>query len=71
MTPPVASAMRVPCSVSSRAARSERPETAGVLLPHNTGGAEALRPGLPVRLHIADPDTYRPAAEVTALGAGA
>lgn len=44
----------------------ERPETAGLLLLHNTGGgdAETVRPGLPLQLHIADPDVYQPAAEV-------
>ena len=36
----------------------------------------AVRPGLPVQLHIADPDTYHDAAEVSAweqdmAGAGA
>lgn len=56
----------------------ERPETAGLLLLHNTGGgdAAAVRPGLPVQLHIADPDMYQAAAEVAAweqdmTGAGA
>ena len=46
----------------------ERPETAGLLLLHNTGGGngDQVRPGLPVQLHIADPDTYQPPAEVTA-----
>jgi dienelactone hydrolase len=46
----------------------ERPESAGLLLLHNTGGGdgEKVRPGLPVQLHIAEPDTYQPAAEVMA-----
>jgi dienelactone hydrolase len=46
----------------------ERPQTAGLLLLHNTGGgdAEAVRPGLPVQLHIADPDVHQPAAEIAA-----
>jgi dienelactone hydrolase len=44
---------------------SERPETAGLLLLHNTGGgAEAAWPGLPAQLHIAEPDEYQPAAEI-------
>jgi dienelactone hydrolase len=51
------------------------------LLLHNTGGGDADavragRAGLPVQLHIADPDVYQPAAEVAAWeqdmsGAGA
>ena len=56
----------------------ERPETAGLLLLHNTGGgdAETVRPGLRLQLHIADPDVYQPAAQVAAweqgmTGAGA
>jgi dienelactone hydrolase len=46
----------------------ERPGVAGLLLLHNTGGrdAEDARPGLPLQLHIADPDVYQPAAEVIA-----
>lgn len=46
----------------------ERPQTAGLLLLHNTGGGdgERARPGLPIQLHIAEPDTYQPAAEVLA-----
>lgn len=46
----------------------ERPRAAGLLLLHNTGGrdAEDVRPGLPLQLHIADPDVYQPAAEVIA-----
>lgn len=56
----------------------ERPGTAGLLLLHNTGGgdADAVRSGLPLHLHIADPDVYQSAAEVAAWeqamsGAGA
>jgi dienelactone hydrolase len=56
----------------------EHRETAGMLLLHNTGGgdAEAVRPGLRLQLHIADPDLYQPAAEIDAweqkmAGAGA
>lgn len=46
---------------------TERPKTAGLLLLHNTGGgAEEVRRGLPVQLHIAEPDVYRPAAEIAA-----
>jgi pimeloyl-ACP methyl ester carboxylesterase len=50
----------------------ERPETAGVLLLHNTGGggAETVRPGFRLQLHIADPDVYQPAAEVAAWEQG-
>jgi dienelactone hydrolase len=46
----------------------ERPETAGLLLLHNTGGAgaEGIRHGLPAQLHIAEPDVYQPAAEIAA-----
>jgi dienelactone hydrolase len=45
---------------------AERPETAGLLLLHNTGGGDAgsVRPGLRLQLHIADPDVYQSAAEV-------
>jgi dienelactone hydrolase len=49
-----------------------------VALLHNTGGGDgaAVRAGLPVQLHIADPDEYQSAAEVTTweqamTGAGA
>ncbi|WBB80935.1 dienelactone hydrolase family protein [Micromonospora sp. WMMD882] len=46
---------------------AERPAAAGLLLLHGTGGTpEAVRVGLPVRLHIADPDPYDPPDEVTA-----
>ena len=50
----------------------ERPETAGLLLMHNTGGSEgeAARRDLPVQLHIADPDTYQAAAEVASWERG-
>jgi dienelactone hydrolase len=50
----------------------ERPETAGLLLLHNTGGldAEAARRELAVQLHIADPDIYQSAAEVAAWEQG-
>ncbi|MGC4746208.1 dienelactone hydrolase family protein [Micromonospora sp. DT201] len=38
---------------------AERPDSAGLLLLHGTGGApDAVRPGLPVQLHLADPDPY-------------
>lgn len=55
----------------------ERPQTAGLLLLHNTGGGDAaVRPRLPMQLHIADPDIYQTAAEVATweqgmTGAGA
>lgn len=43
---------------------AERP-AAALLLLHGTGGApEAVRPGLPVQLHLADPDEYEPQDEV-------
>ncbi len=44
----------------------ERPRTGGLLLLHNTGGGDAdeVRRGLPVQLHIAEPDVYQPAAEI-------
>lgn len=50
----------------------ERPEAAGLLLLHNTGGGDmaTVHPGLPVQLHIADPDTYQAAAEVAAWEQG-
>ncbi|MFI5924563.1 dienelactone hydrolase family protein [Micromonospora sp. NPDC051543] len=38
---------------------AERPDAAGLLLLHGTGGApDVVRPGLPVQLHVADPDPY-------------
>ncbi|MFC3502676.1 dienelactone hydrolase family protein [Micromonospora krabiensis] len=44
---------------------AERPETAGLLLLHGSGGSpEAVRPGLPVQLHLADPDQYEPPDEL-------
>lgn len=45
----------------------ERSATAGLLLLHNTGGGGGkVRSGLPVQLHIADPDVYQSAVEVSA-----
>lgn len=56
----------------------ERPATAGLLMLHNTGGnvEAAVRAGLPIQLHIADPDEYQSPADVAAweqaiTGAGA
>ncbi len=44
---------------------AERPAAAGLLLLHGTGGApDAVRPGLPVQLHLADPDPYDAPDEV-------
>ncbi|SCL35224.1 Dienelactone hydrolase [Micromonospora nigra] len=44
---------------------AERPDTAGLLLLHGTGGSPAaVRPGLRVALHLADPDEYDAPAEV-------
>jgi dienelactone hydrolase len=44
---------------------AERPDTAALLLLHGAGGSpEAVRPGLPVQLHLADPDEYEPPAEL-------
>jgi dienelactone hydrolase len=44
---------------------AERPEAAALLLLHGTGGDPAsVRPGLPVQLHLADPDEYEPQDEV-------
>lgn len=44
---------------------AERPDAAGLLLLHGTGGApDATRPGLPVQLHVADPDPYDAPDEV-------
>ncbi|MBQ0901140.1 dienelactone hydrolase family protein [Micromonospora sp. U21] len=44
---------------------AERPDAAGLLLLHGTGGApEAVRAGLPVQLHLADPDPYDAPDEV-------
>ncbi|RKN30731.1 dienelactone hydrolase family protein [Micromonospora musae] len=48
---------------------AERPATAGLLLLHGTGGSPAaVRPGLPVQLHLADPDSYEPPEEVDEWG---
>ncbi|TDB75303.1 dienelactone hydrolase family protein [Micromonospora sp. KC723] len=44
---------------------AERPAAAGLLLLHGTGGAPAaVRPGLPVQCHLADPDPYESRVEV-------
>lgn len=44
---------------------ADRRETAGVLLLHGTGGDPSLaRAGMPVQLHIADPDELFPPAQV-------
>ncbi|BCJ56743.1 dienelactone hydrolase [Micromonospora endophytica] len=44
---------------------AERRDTAGLLLLHGTGGSPAaVRPGLPIALHLADPDQYDPPEEV-------
>lgn len=44
---------------------AERPAAGALLLLHGTGGGpEAVRPGLPVQLHLADPDEYEPPDEV-------
>ncbi|MGK5740933.1 dienelactone hydrolase family protein [Micromonospora sp. URMC 103] len=44
---------------------ADRPEAAGLLLLHGTGGSPAdVRPGLPVHLHLADPDPYEPPDEM-------
>ncbi|MGB2567207.1 dienelactone hydrolase family protein [Micromonospora citrea] len=44
---------------------AERPAAAGLLLLHGTGADPAVvRPGLPVQLHLADPDEYEPQAEI-------
>jgi dienelactone hydrolase len=46
----------------------ERPGTAGLVLLHSTGFARpAIRAGLPIQLHVAEPDDqFAPAAEVAA-----
>lgn len=55
----------------------DRPDTGGVLLLHGTAAVPAaLRPGLPVQLHVSEHDRFAPPAEVaawrdTALDAGA
>lgn len=44
-----------------------RPDAAGALLLHGLAAIPATaRPGLPVQLHIADPDAFAPPAEVAA-----
>ncbi|TDC72526.1 dienelactone hydrolase family protein [Micromonospora sp. KC606] len=44
---------------------AERPAAGGLLLLHGTGGdPAAVRSGLPVQLHLADPDPYESQAEV-------
>jgi dienelactone hydrolase len=44
-----------------------RPLTAGVLLLHSVGGIpDNVRSGLPVQVHLADPDRFGPADEVAA-----
>ncbi|MEH0934731.1 dienelactone hydrolase family protein [Micromonospora psammae] len=44
---------------------AERPHTAALLLLHGTGGDPAgVRAGLPVQLHLADPDGYEPPDEL-------
>jgi dienelactone hydrolase len=44
---------------------AERPDAAALLLLHGTGGApELVRSGLPVQLHLADPDPYDAPDEV-------
>lgn len=44
---------------------AERPHAAALLLLHGTGGDPAtVRPGLPVQLHLADPDEYEPSDDV-------
>ena len=47
------------------------PATAGLLLLHNTGGSDGaeVRAGLPVQLHIADPDEYQSPAKIAAWAA--
>ncbi len=46
---------------------AERGDAAGILLLHGIGGqAAVVRAGLPVQLHMADPDELFPPVEVTA-----
>ncbi|MGY6021804.1 dienelactone hydrolase family protein [Streptomyces spinosirectus] len=46
----------------------ERPDTAGVVLPHALAELPAtVRPGLKVQLHAADPDDFTPSEHVAAL----
>lgn len=45
----------------------DRPDTAGVLLLHGLAAIPAnTRAGLPVQLHVADPDNFAPPADVAA-----
>ena len=45
---------------------AERPDAAGLLLLHAAGDMPPkVRAGLPAQLHIADPDSYAPAENVT------
>ncbi|WP_092380401.1 dienelactone hydrolase family protein [Micromonospora phaseoli] len=44
---------------------ADRPDTAGLLLLHGTGACpDTVRRGLPIQLHLADPDAYDPPEEV-------
>ncbi|MDH6460618.1 dienelactone hydrolase [Micromonospora sp. A200] len=44
---------------------AERPDAAALLLLHGTGAdPAAVRPGLPVQLHLADPDEYETPEEI-------
>ncbi|WP_229401437.1 dienelactone hydrolase family protein [Micromonospora okii] len=46
---------------------AERPDAAALLLLHGIAGTPgSVRPGLPVHLHLADPDPYEPQDEVEA-----
>jgi dienelactone hydrolase len=50
---------------------AERPGAGGLLLLHGIAGDPATMPaGLPVQVHIADPDEYDPPADVSAWQAG-
>lgn len=51
---------------------AKRPETSGVLLLHSIVEIpENARDGVPVQLHLADPDIYEPAEDVAAWRAAA
>lgn len=51
---------------------AKRPETSGVLLVHSIVEIpDNARDGVPVQLHLADPDIYEPAEEVAAWRAAA